>query len=244
MINQKLLQNVNVLAEQYKSASPYPHIVIDNFLWENILESCLEEMMDYTGYCSQNGDTSMSKVQINKFFFPSGLDDDTLKSMKENTPTVHAALSYLQSKPAISFLSSLTGIQNLQGDDIFLGAGAHKVIDGGKLAIHTDFNQNWNTNLYRRINLLLYMNKNWKEEYGGELELWNADLSSCEKKILPIFNRVVIFTTSNKSYHGHPKPMTLPKNVARYSMALYYYTQEPPVNESVDWRSVTWQMVE
>jgi Rps23 Pro-64 3,4-dihydroxylase Tpa1-like proline 4-hydroxylase len=243
MINQKVFESVGDLAKQYHSASPYPHIVIDNFLWENVLESCLKEMINYNDYCS-HGDTSSSKVQTNKFYFPSGDNDYTLEQMKENAPYVHSTLCYLQSKPALSFLSSLTGIENLQGDDIFLGAGAHKVTNGGKLAIHTDFNQNWNTNLYRRINLLLYMNKNWKEEYGGELELWNTDLSSCAKKIMPIFNRVVIFTTFNKSYHGHPTPMILPEDVARYSMALYYYTKEPPVNENVEWRPVTWQMVE
>ena len=85
--------------------------------------------------------------------------------------------------------------------------------------------------LDRRLNLLLYLNKEWKEEYGGHFELWNRDVTTCEAKILPIFNRCVIFNTSDFSYHGHPNPLNCPENLTRKSLALYYYSNGRPQEE-------------
>jgi Rps23 Pro-64 3,4-dihydroxylase Tpa1-like proline 4-hydroxylase len=240
MINQKILENVSDMVKQYHSASPYPHIVVDNFLEENVLETCLKEMTNFN-YWSVDPQSQREKVQVNKFFSPSGLLDDSINHIKSRAPVTYSTLNYLQSNSMLNFLTSLTGIQNLQRDDHFLGAGIHKVTNGGKLAVHADFNRNWNSGLYRRINLLLYLNKDWKEEYGGELQLWKTDLSECVKKVVPTFNRAIIFTTFRNSYHGHPIPMTLPRDVARYSMALYYYTKEPPQNEEVNFRPVDWK---
>ena len=240
MINQKILENVGDMVRQYHSASPYPHIVVDNFLDENVLETCLREMTNFN-YWSVDPESERTNVQVNKFFCPSGMLDDTLNHIKSRAPVTYSTMNYLHSNSMLNFLTSLTGIQNLQGDERFLGAGIHKVTDGGKLAVHADFNQNWNSGLYRRINLLLYLNKDWKEEYGGELQLWSTDLSRCVEKVVPIFNRAIIFTTFRNSYHGHPAPMTLPRDVARYSIALYYYTKEPPQNEEIDFRPVTWK---
>ncbi len=68
------------------------------------------------------------------------------------------------------------------------------------------------------------MNKDWQEDWGGHLELWEKDMSKCAVKISPSFNRLVIFETNDDSFHGHPDPLLCPDNVTRKSMALYYYT--------------------
>ena len=99
------------------------------------------------------------------------------------------------------------------------------------LKVHADFNKNRFLGLDRRLNLLIYLNKDWEESYGGHFELWNKDMTKCEKKILPLFNRMAMFSTTTYSYHGHPSPLTCPPGRSRKSIALYYYTNGRPVNE-------------
>lgn len=244
MLNPELYKNIDAIREIYQNANPYPHIVIDNFLSPKILDVCLDEMIQYDAWSTDTTE-EVKSVQINKFYSPSSERhelEDSLKQMKNKAPITRAVLDYLYSEPTFEFMTSLTGISNLQGDETWLGAGMHKVVNGGRLAIHADFNRNWFTGLYRRINLLVYLNKDWKSEYGGELEIWNTDMSACAGKIAPIFNRAVIFTTFKNSYHGHPTPMTLPEGVARYSLALYYFTEEPPENDEIEYRRVDWQV--
>ena len=112
--------------------------------------------------------------------------------------------------------------------------------------MHIDFNKHHKLKLDRRLNILIYMNKNWKEDYGGHFELWKGHqndgehvLESCEKRILPIFNRLAIFSTSEKSYHGHPEALTCPDGWTRKSIATYYYTNGRPDSENVDGHSTT-----
>ena len=110
----------------------------------------------------------------------------------------------------------------------------HQIQKHGFLKIHADFNWNRFLKLNRRVNLLIYLNKSWKEEYGGHLELWNREMSECVERILPVFNRCVIFNTSDFSYHGHPDPLTCPDGWTRKSLAVYYYTNGRPQEEQSD----------
>ena len=86
-------------------------------------------------------------------------------------------------------------------------------------------------NLDRRINVLIYLNENWEEEYGGHFELWEKDKSKCIVRIPPIFNKMAIFSTTDFSWHGHPDPLTCPQGRSRKSLALYYYTHGRPEYE-------------
>ena len=97
--------------------------------------------------------------------------------------------------------------------------------------MHTDFNWHPKLRLDRRLNLLVYLNKDWKEEYGGHLELWDREMSHCEQKILPVFNRTVVFSTTDFSYHGHPTPLACPEGMSRKSVSFYYYTNGRPEEE-------------
>jgi Rps23 Pro-64 3,4-dihydroxylase Tpa1-like proline 4-hydroxylase len=138
----------------------------------------------------------------------------------------------LNSAAFLQFLQILTGIKEpLIGDPYLAGGGMHEIKKGGFLKVHADFNKHPELKLDRRINVLVYLNKDWKEEYGGYFELWDKSMSNCEKKIAPIFNKMVIFSTTDYSYHGHPDPLTCPEDRSRKSLALYYYSNGRPVGE-------------
>ena len=113
-------------------------------------------------------------------------------------------------------------------DPHFRGGGIHSIRKGGYLKIHADYNWHKDLQLYRRINLLLYLNVEWKPSWRGDLELWRRDLKHCSKIIQPLFNTMVVFTTDDKSFHGHPHPLQSPESVTRNSLALYYYSAKKP----------------
>jgi len=146
----------------------------------------------------------------------------------------------------LRFLEELTGINGLIPDPYYRGGGIHQIEKGGKLDIHIDFNKYTKLNLYRRVNVLLYLNKDWDESYAGQLEFWSGHkqndkhvLEKCVSRILPIFNRLVVFSTSESSYHGHPEPLNCPDDRTRRSIATYYYTSTPATNETEDAHSTT-----
>jgi hypothetical protein len=130
----------------------------------------------------------------------------------------------MNSGPFLTFLEELTGIEGLIPDPHYLGGGLHQLVPGGLLKVHVDFNRHTRLKLDRRLNLLLYLNPDWEESYGGHLELWNRDMTRCDQRILPIANRCVIFSTTEYSFHGNPEPVSCPPERTRRSIALYYYT--------------------
>jgi hypothetical protein len=138
-------------------------------------------------------------------------------------------------------LSQLTGIDDLIVDAQMLGGGVHLVKPGGLLRVHADFRRHLSYNLERRLNLLFYVNDDWKDEYGGHLELWDQSMARCERRVLPSANRCVVFNTSDKSYHGHPRPLTSPDGVLRRSIALYFYTVEPGAEVDPRKHATNWQ---
>ncbi|MDM9382273.1 2OG-Fe(II) oxygenase [Chlorogloeopsis sp. ULAP01] len=205
--------------EAYNEVEPFPHIVIDNFLPEFILESILDEFPKVDKIDWQKFDASAEKKLASKNELQMG---DTTRFL----------LYQLNSSVFINFLETLTGIDGLIPDPHFEGGGLHQIERGGYLKIHADFNWHRKLRLDRRLNLLLYLNQNWQEEYGGHLELWDQQMSHCVKKILPVFNRCVIFNTTDSSYHGHPEPLNSPQGQTRKSLALYYYSNGRPSTET------------
>ena len=117
-------------------------------------------------------------------------------------------------------------MENVLDDPDLVGGGLHQILRGGFLDVHVDFNFHPRTKLHRRMNLLIYMNKEWRESYQGSLELWNMQTRQQIETVAPIFNRAVMFETNEVSYHGHPKPLDCPQNVTRKSLAIYYYTAD------------------
>lgn len=203
------------LAKNYQAASPYPHIVLENFLNPAVLDACitefnkLNETDGWINYKHYNED----KRGLNKI--------DLLPE------TIRETITELNSPAFLEWLSAITGIKNLQKDESLEGGGIHQSTRGGFLNIHADFTAHPHQRTWqRRVNVLVYLNPDWKEEYGGKLELWDKKMKSCEASILPVYNRCVIFNTDADSYHGHPEPMTCPEGTFRRSIALYYYTVE------------------
>jgi len=202
--------------DAYASARPFPHIVFDGFFEPDVLDEVIAEF------------PSPDAVQWWKFDSP---NERKLASFDDSImgPVTRHVLSELNSSAFLDFLEGLTGIKGLVPDPHFLGGGLHQSLTGGHLGVHADFNRHPSTGLERRLNLLLYLNRDWDEDqFGGSLELWDATMQRCEATIAPLFNRCLIFSTSDISFHGHPHPMTLPEGRTRKSLALYYYTKERP----------------
>lgn len=215
---QKLDELGKEKAAEYQHNLPFPHIYFDNFLPTEAAEAALRDF------------PQPKELSWSEFNNPNErkLAFDAVEYLP---PAVRNVLFYLNSRPIVKFLENLTGISGVIPDPYYLGGGLHQIKPGGKLAIHADFNRHEQMRLDRRINLLIYLNKDWKEEYGGHFELWNRDMTAAEQKILPIFNRCAIFSTTSYSYHGHPDPLTCPPGRTRKSLATYYYSNGRPQEE-------------
>jgi Rps23 Pro-64 3,4-dihydroxylase Tpa1-like proline 4-hydroxylase len=209
------------LREQYCGAVPFPHVVIDDLFPKEILEKIISEF------------PRPGEIAWNEF---ANREEKKLASTAESqmSEATRFFLYQLNSSTFINFLETLTGIDGLIPDPHFWGGGLHQITRGGYLKIHADFNRHEKLRLDRRLNLLLYLNHDWKEEYAGHLELWNSGMSRCEKRVLPVFNRCVIFNITDYSYHGHPEPLACPEAQTRKSLALYYYSNGRPAEEASD----------
>jgi len=204
---------------EYQNNVPFPNIHFNDFFNTEFLDSVLAEF-------------NINEERDSVFFN----DANQLKwsskgdtSFGQNTKEL---IHFLNTESFLQFLQKLTGIEEtLLPDPYLIGGGLHEIKRDGFLKIHADFNKHTKTKLDRRINVLIYLNKDWEDEYGGHFELWNKDMTHCEKKIKPDFNTLAIFSTSDYSYHGHPSPLNCPVNSSRKSIALYYYTNGRPQNE-------------
>jgi len=147
-----------------------------------------------------------------------------------NKKIISDIIDELNSLEFIQLLEELTDVPNIikNTNGGVKGSGVHRVIKGGYLGIHTDFNSYEDKTMGkmdRRINILIYLNPDWKKEYGGELKLYEKNNKKNKKEILPILNRCVIFNTTKNSWHRHDEPLNTPDNIYRNSIANYYYTK-------------------
>ena len=202
----KLQQLAKEKAAEYKANKPFPHIYFDNFLPVEAAEAALRDFpqpkqLAWNAFAGQNE---------KKLAF------DLVEKLPDS---IRDVLYFLNSRPMVQFLEVLTGIEGVIPDPYYVGGGLHQIERGGHLEVHADFNHHTKLNLDRRLNVLVYLNQDWEEEYGGHFELWNRDMTAAEKKILPLFNRCAIFSTTDFSYHGHPTPLACPPDRSRKSMA-------------------------
>ncbi len=213
---QKLETLAQAKAEEYKANQPYPHIYFDDFLPVDVAEAALRDFpepkeADWRAYKDVN--------QHKKLAF------DAVEKLPQS---IRDVLYFLNTRPMLKFLETLTGIQSVLPDPHYVGGGLHQIRPGGLLEVHADFSYHHGLRLDRRINVLIYLNKDWKEEYGGHFELWDREVKRAEKRILPIFNRCAIFSTTSVSFHGHPVPLACPPDRNRKSIATYYYSNGRP----------------
>jgi Rps23 Pro-64 3,4-dihydroxylase Tpa1-like proline 4-hydroxylase len=207
------------LRSEFAAAKPFPYVKIDNFIDP---EKAKEIVAAYPAFHAalEQGKTfttvnERKKVQISDY--------------RKFTPPV-AELNDLLASPAfLADLAYITGIPNILADEQLLGGGIHVTGPGGRLDVHVDFNYIEDRKLHRRLNLLLYFNAPWQENWGGQFQLWDKDVKHCEATFAPIFNRCVIFETNEISFHG-VVPISPDAPAPRKSFATYYYTKEAPAH--------------
>lgn len=205
----------------YKENKPFPHIVFDNFLPEITAEIISNE---YPQVKNENLAFKFHNHQnVSRYFL-----EDT-REFPNHLKLFSMAIS---SRSFLLFLETLTGIKALIPDPYFMGGGAMMTGNGGFLNVHVDFNWNQKIQAWRRCNALFYLTKDWRREYCGNLELWSTDGKSKIKEIEPLFNRVVIFDTTSKSYHGQPSKINTPDDIFRNIFSAFYYATEK--NELID----------
>ena len=213
-------------AADYRRATPFPHTVIDGLFAEDLLERAIVELPSAARWARYDTPDERKVVCSDvRAFGPAG---ETL---------VHA----LNSAPFVRFLERLTGIEGLIPDPHLHAAGYMKVPPGGFLGLHYDFSTQQELRLDRRINVLLYLNRDWRPEWGGQLELHSNDpLDSrghVQIDIEPLFNRLAIFNTPD-ALHGHRRPIACPPGRARLCLSWYYYTAPPVPGWAVRVRKV------
>jgi Rps23 Pro-64 3,4-dihydroxylase Tpa1-like proline 4-hydroxylase len=215
----RLRHDAAALREQYANAEPFPYVVIDGLFDDGDLEAVLAEF------------PSRDAMQWMEFDNPLEKKLGYYHERSRVSNTLRDFLNDMNSFELLLWLETLTGIDGLIPDPYFGGGGLHQIEPGGFLKVHADFNVHPKLKLDRRLNMLVYLNKDWREEWGGHLELWDADRETCRKRIAPLFNRTVVFSTRDTSFHGHPHPLASPPGVTRKSVSLYYYTCGRPESE-------------
>lgn len=202
------------LRERYAEARPFPHIVLRDFFDAELLE---EVLADFPA-AEAPGWRHFRNEHEEKLGYTTAL------ALPQSILTL---LWRLNSAEMLGFLEKVAGIDGLIPDPWFGGGGLHRIEPGGFLDMHIDFNLHPKLQLYRRINMLIYLNRGWRREHGGCLEL-RGDAPEDRATIVPELNTTVIFSTTESSLHGHPEPVAANAPSARRSVSMYYYTARPP----------------
>jgi hypothetical protein len=215
------------LREEYASAQPFPHVVLDDFLPGEAAARLVDEFPRVDEFAR---DATEGGNKLGKF------------NSAPRTPLgvfTRGLLAQLSCSPFVDFLERLSGVSGLVPNPRGVDGALRHFVRGGSLAIHADFNWKRSLELERRVNFILYLNEPWPQEYGGALELWDREGVACARRILPVFNRAIVFRPGRDAYHGFPDPVRCPEGGSRKSLQLYYYTAPRPESppHSTIWRA-------
>ncbi|MHC4947622.1 MAG: 2OG-Fe(II) oxygenase [Planctomycetota bacterium] len=209
--------DADALRDRVRSAVPFPHFAIDDFLDESFAREVGESYPTFDEAMAMGRSfaavNERGKVQIT--------DADHF------SPPVRRLHEALAARPWLDLLSHVMDIPDLRADPKLVGGGIHQTGPRGHLDVHVDFNYIEDRDLHRRLNILVYFNPDWREEWGGNVELWDREVKVCNHSFSPVFNRCVVFATSEISFHG-VTAVRCPEDRARRSFAAYYYTKEAP----------------
>jgi Rps23 Pro-64 3,4-dihydroxylase Tpa1-like proline 4-hydroxylase len=223
MINQDVLARSTDLQKSFRQAEPFPHVVIEEFFTDELM---VELYSQFPSFEARNA--------MNEFGQVGG--KAVVTELDALGPAYRRIYAYLNSQPFLDAMSALTGIPDLLPDPALYGGGTHENIEGQELDVHVDYNYSQDGTLHRRLNLLVYFSKEWVEDWGGCIELHSNPRSPAENKVssfAPLYNRALIFETSERSWHGFKK-IQLPaerKGLTRRSLAIYLYTRTRPPEE-------------
>jgi hypothetical protein len=215
----------SALREDYDNAQPFPHIALADIFNPDILRKINAEFPPI----EKMGQGFTGEIEGGKF---------TESDWAKFGPTTRNFVSACNSGPFLLALGELTGIAGLIADPYLAGGGLHQSGRGARLKIHSDFNVHPFLNLSRRLNMLVYLNQDWDSSWGGHLELWNQEMSEAVVSLAPELGQVVIFNTTDTSFHGLPDPILCPPGKFRRSLAFYYFTAE---STNLDPRSTLWK---
>lgn len=208
----------NSLRQEYIKAKPFPHLVFSSIFDPKKIEHIADNFpqpIDGKWWKYENVlEKKLARNDIYNLHY-----------------TIREFIHELMENRFVSLLEKFTGIEGLIVDHTLNGGGLHQIVRGGKLDIHADYNYHPITKLDRRLNVLVYLNKDWKPGWNGSLELWDSEMKECVKSIPPLINSMVIFGTTDNAYHGHPEPLLCPYDQSRKSVALYYYSNGRPIEE-------------
>jgi hypothetical protein len=198
-------------AQDYQGAAPFPNITLDNFLPEPMARalSAAFPRHDDIAWIERDNENNRRRYQHDETKLPR---------------LIREMLREFNSRQFTLFLETLTGIQCLLPDPYFIGGGAHMSTTGDFLKIHADFNWHHKLQAYRRVNALLYLTEAWQPEWQGAVEFWDKQMTAPVVSNLPLFNRLVIFSTGEDSNHGQRLPNLCPPGTHRKVLNLYYYT--------------------
>lgn len=222
-INDTVLDNLDLYRHKFENAQPFKHLVIENFLREDLAQQLLDEFPVFD-----------PQKAMNEMGYVGG------KAVHENLKEISSLYAkfadYVCSEAFLNSVSEMTGIPKLIGDETFFGGGTHENLHGQDLDAHVDFNYDERRWLHRRLNLIIFLNHEWEDSWGGLLELHsNPRDPDCNQVMAfaPLFNRCVLFETNEYSWHGFPR-INLPedkRHISRKSLSIYLYSKERPPEE-------------
>ncbi len=233
-------QRLNTIAaqqsQQYRHAEPFPHIVIDDFIPPQTVDLILQESEIPDDRIRPDDDTEFLEKNYNAQFRKDWLSMEIRFGIN-----VRRLYWELNSADFVQFLQTLSGIDAIIPDPYRAGGGIHNTRPGGFLMVHADYNRQPETDLDRRLNIIIYLNKDWQDDYGGHLELWSEDMQHCVKKVAPIAGRAVIFSTGSYTWHGHPEPLQCPPHQSRKSISAFYYSNGRPAGRDSQPHMTVWK---
>ena len=224
ILNPELQSRAPRLAEQFARGEPYRHVVIPDFFSEGYCRRLMTDFPAFDERIARNemGNPGKKAVQ---------------STVRDISPAYRELDDFIQTPEFLGLISDITGIPDLLYDPEYTGGGTHENLHGQGLDPHVDFNYHPRTGWHRRLNLIVYLNPEWEESWGGNFDLhsdpWTPEADQVTT-VLPLFNRGVIFETSEKSWHGF-ESVTLPadkRDLSRRSFAIYLYTKDRPAEET------------
>lgn len=213
------IDSVKSALPKFGKDGPIDHVIIDNFFRDDVAINLEKEFPDFSSNTWHN---YQNPLEIKK----------TCNSWNAFPPLTYTVFSLLNSSSFLSMLEThITADGGLFSDNGLNGGGWHIHCTGGKLNTHLDYSIHPKLNLQRKLNIIIYMNSEWKSEWGGSLGLWGNESSEfpgdLKKEIEPVFNRAILFDTTQNSWHGLPNPLTCPPDQFRKSLAAYFLCAPP-----------------
>lgn len=214
---QKFDRFIDTDGPRFFSNAPFPHIFVDGLFPETFIDALLDEFPPSNDPIWEVTQVASIQVKLRTNW----------KTEADMRPSARTLIHFLNSGSFLNRVAKLTGVDKLISDPYLTGGGLNCILPGGVLDVHADGNWHDAMGVHRRLNAILYLNRDWNPEWGGDFEMWDRDLSGCVAKVAPIANRLLIFETHDFTYHGHPHPLACPEGESRKSAIVYYYTAAP-----------------